>query len=627
MKFYAITIVLLLAITSFAQEPATTPTPVPKSTVRGRVFYAESGRPVRRASVMLVAENMRGGPGESGALTDNEGNFEMKDVQAGTYYPMVNAPGVVSPMAFLDFSQMDRPGASEKSAFQEAFKDFEKIVVNGVSDTYVQIAAKRGGAISGRVYYDDGDAAIGVRVEVLRKVGDKYLSVIPNFSAIMGMFGGGQYQSDDRGAYRFSGLPPGEYIVKATENASHTDSSSRAGSMLESTLLGGGSSFLTVFNPDTLDPASAQPVKVEYGTEMTEVNVTIPSRYLFKLGGRVISRANKTPLKAEVTLQRVGDEKLFSIFSEIGRRMQGARTDPEGNWSFKELPKGKYKVIVRPRVEVVYNPDDYDEDGEPKPKPTPAKPEPKYSNKVQEVTIEDRDQLDLSIELGFGATVSGTVAVENSVTDMPRSVSIRAENETAELSTTASVGNYDVTAEVTVSSTSRLPKPRPQPLKANHDFKIENVATGKTKFTIRVDDGDYFVKSAMAGSTDLLTSEYDFKEGEKLDNVRIVLGKGAATIKGTVLNADKEPTSGVRIMLVPIDVKKRNGTYQQSTQSDSEGAFEAKVAPGEYAVIILGAQQSTSGEEWNKWLDEHLSDATKVTVESGKTETVNLKVE
>lgn len=626
MKFYTIAIFLFFSIPTFGQDPETTPTPIQKSTVRGRVFYAESGRPVRRASVMLIADTMRGGPGESGALTDNEGNFEMKDVPAGTYYPMVNAPGVVSPMAFLDFSQMERPGASEKSAFQEAFKDFEKIIVNGVSDTYVQIAAKRGGAISGRVYYDDGDVAVGVRVEVLRKVGDKYLSVIPNFSAIVGMFGGGQYQSDDRGAFRFSGLPPGEYIVKATENVSHSDSSGRGGAF-ESTILGGGSSFLTVFNPDTLDPASAQPVKVEYGTEMTEVNVTIPSRYLFKLGGRVISRANKTPVKAEITLQRVGDEKLFSIFSEIGRRMQGAQTDPSGNWSFKELPKGKYKLVVTPRVDPVYNPDDFDEEGRPKPKPSPAKTEPRYSSRVQEVIVEDRDQLDLSIELGYGATVSGIVAVENLINEMPRSVSIRAEHETPELSTRASVTNYDVSAEVAVSSTSRLPRPTPQTLKPNHDFKIENVASGKTKFTIRVDDGDYYVKSAMAGSTDLLTTEYDFKEGEKLENVRIVLGKGVGTIKGVILTADKEPASGVRIILVPTDAKKRIDTFQRTVQSDTEGAFEAKVAPGEYAVIVVGAQQTTTGEEWKTWLAEHLEDATKVSVESGKTETVNLKVE
>jgi hypothetical protein len=622
MKKILILLSLLLTVSTFGQDTVVlappkiaeaTPTPAPTSVVRGRVFYAETSRPVRRASIMLVSQ---GGPGEAGGLTDNEGNFEIRNVKAGIYYPMVNAPGVVSPLAFLDFSKV-ASGGSEKDAMGDAFKDFQKIVVNGVNDVDIQIAARRGGAISGRVMYDDGDAAIGVKVEILRKVDDKFVGVIPSFSSIIGMFAGGgsgSFQSDDRGVFRFSGLPPGEYIVKATENVNHSTGEQRPSAVFESMILGGSGSFLTVYSPDVFEPGAAQIFNVEYGQEMTEVNITIPGRYLYKLGGRVISQKDKTPVRAEITLQRVEDEKTFSLFNEIGKRAQGVKTDAEGAWLFKELPKGKYKVMISPApARDEYRDDSDDPDAPVTPVKAKTPEPPRFAKKIQEVTIEDKDLNDLTFELGYGAVISGTVTVENLANEMPNSVTIRAENENAELSSNGNMWNY------------REPPEKATTPKFKREFKIESVSAGKTKFSVIVSD-DYFVKSMTAGSVDLLAADYEIKEGERLENVKIVLGKGLGTVKGVVTNDDKEPVSGAQILFLPTDVKRRSATFKGSAYTDETGGYEARLTPGEYALIfVTAADLLKKGEAWDKWVEEQLKSAPTVKIESGKTETLNLK--
>ena len=90
---------------------------------------------------MLMKEDGEGGPGNTpSGMTDGEGYFQMKNVSGGTYYAMVNAPGVVSPLAYADFSKK-----GDKEALKEAFQGFEKIVVDGINDLDVQIPAHRGG--------------------------------------------------------------------------------------------------------------------------------------------------------------------------------------------------------------------------------------------------------------------------------------------------------------------------------------------------------------------------------------------------------------------------------------------------------------------------------------------------
>jgi hypothetical protein len=594
--------------------PIPTPTPLANSTVRGRVFYADTGRAVKRASIMLMDDSAENGPGSSpSGVTDGDGYFQIKNVRAGTYYPLVNAPGVVSPLAFFDFSAP--PGrTSEKEGLQKAFLNFEKIVVDGISTIDIQVAAQRGGAIGGRVTYDDGDAAIGVKVEIFRKVEDKFLTVIPNLSTIFSMRTGGVFQTDDRGVYRFSGLPAGDYIVKVTEQATHTEISIKTYYNPFEGILG-ASSFLTVFYPDASDSATAQAIRVAAGQEITEINLTIPSRNLYKLEGKIVSAKDKSPVKARILVSRDGDDNTFSLFNDGERRQQIGLTDDDGNWKFKELPKGAYKIVVEPvdsenTYQSYLGNYSYTNTNTNVDKNVP--PKPKYAKKSQEITIEDKDVSEIVVELGYGATISGTVKVENTQ-EMPKMVTVQSISETDKLLVSGTIGNYyDISY--------------PRPASTNNEFKLENVAAGKNRLYVQISEEDYYVKSATMGGIDLLSGVIDVKEGETLRNVQIVLSKDVGTLKGLISDDNKEPVS-MGFTLVPTDAsRRRNSNFYRAVKSDRNGEFQTKLAPGEYAVVIFDERAAVKNpDEFYKWLDEAVKNAQKVKIEAGRTETISIK--
>lgn len=590
------------------------PTPEPpKATLRGRVYYEDTGRAVKRTSLILIGKG--GGGREVSGLTDNNGSFEIKNVPPGIYYAFVNAPGVVSPLAFADFS---KPRESE--GLEKGFENFSPIVVDGSgSDVNVEIPARRGGAISGRVMYSDGDPAIGIKVEILRKVENKYVPVIPGFSSIFSMMSGnnGGFQTDDRGVYRFAGLPNGEYVVKVTENVSHGEGQKRDYGPFGDSMFG-SSSMLTIFYQDALNTEKAQKINVVAGQEFSEINIFIPERDLFNIEGRVINSTDKQPVKDVSISFRKKDEDTLSLFGEFGRRQQNSVSDEQGNWKLKELPKGTYIITVEPS-----NPYYYDESymgsmNSNRAANTP--PKPKLSKKIQEIVIEDKNLSEIVIELGYGATVSGTVRTENNA-PMPNNIKITAMQEDSEITSSTTIYNYSNDGAYAANMTRNSAPPKP-----NHDFKMEGVATGKTFLSVESLEDDYYVKSAILNGVDLLSNPLELKEGDVLRNVQFIISKNVGTLKGTILDDSKQPAKNVAVFLVPTEISKRkNPNFRRSAFSKENGEFEIKAAPIEYAVIFAGKDfHEKTGEEETRWLEEAIKNAPKVTLKSNETEKISL---
>lgn len=588
------------------------PTPEPpKSTVRGRVYYEDTGRAVKRTSIMLMGKG--GGSREFSGLTDNNGNFQIKDVTAGTYYAFVNAPGVISPLAFADFSKPKDEG------FDEAIEGFPPIIVSGIGDLNVEIPARRGGAISGRIMYADGDPAIGVKVEIMRKSKDKFVSVVPGFSSIFAMMNGGSgFQTDDRGIYRFAGLPNGEYIVKVTENASHSDKQPRGyGGFMENIL--GASSLLSVFYLDAFTAEKAQTVNIVAGQELSEVNIYIPERDLFSVEGRVINAKDKQPVKnVSISLKKNGDNTV-SLFGDFGKRQQGSSTDEQGNWNFKELPKGTYTMTIEPS-NYMYDEGDYMSNMNTNRAPN-APPKPKLAKKTQEITIDDKNLSEIVIELGYGATISGTVKTENNE-KMPNNVTVNAEQDDSEISSSASIYNYSPMSDGGYPGNSTISN---SPPKTNYDFKMEGVAAGKTLFSATSGE-EFYVKSAIFNGVDLLTNPLELKEGDNLRNVQFIISKNVGTLKGIVLDENKQPAKKVWVRLIPTEAAKRkNPNFKRGFVTGETGEFEIKAAPNEYAVIFFTKDfDEKTGAERDQWLEDAVKNAAKVTLKPNETEKISL---
>ncbi|MCU0239646.1 MAG: hypothetical protein MUC29_09405, partial [Pyrinomonadaceae bacterium] len=411
-----ITFVILFPLLSFAQNSNTAskriyypaanvaanatvqPTPEPqKVKLKGRLIYEDTGRPVRRGKISLlkIQENTYSGTNETyqtfqssygiESITNDDGEFEIDKVLPGEYFPKIDVLGVLNPNTFSDLYKKGYSIDKEKLS-----QLFEKIVViEGVSEQQILVRAKRGGAISGKVDYFDGDSANGVRVELLRNSKEGF-----EISATAAI---GQTNTDDRGFYRFVGLPEGEYIVRIFEPTVQNIFSYRQSN----------SSELKTYYGDTNIVKDAKRIQISGSIEESEINITISDQKKYTISGSIIAKSNKKPIiNTQINLEKEDDEDGLLKYSATSTIETS--TDEKGNWKIVDLPKGKYTL----EFSVIKN---YEEDFEDKGDAKKTKPKKPiiYAKIEKEIEIKDEDLTNLVIEMPIASQVSGTIMFED----------------------------------------------------------------------------------------------------------------------------------------------------------------------------------------------------------------------
>lgn len=604
-KSIVILIVILSALTFVSAQNAPPPPPPPPrpvitgngypnamkedddrgSVVRGRVVYQDSNLPVRRGWIGFrkIKEfvetppnangNLQVSPtvpyyGEKYVLTNDAGEFTIRGVKSGIYQPVMKVPGVLNPTA----SDVNNP-------------QFQQIAVDGTNEVRTTIGVVRGAAISGRILYSDGSPVIGAKVQI-------FIELLTEAYSAGSRDDNMTDTTDDRGVYRLNGLPAGEYIVRVVEPALHGDASKPVESYSVQNF--DASSELKTYYPNAENAKEAVKVPVFLGQEQADINITIPDRRLFKVGGRVIAKSSQTPL-ADVVLrfEKLDAERLIGY---VNNQSKTIVTDAQGLWSFADLPKGKYLVRAERMPEYEYK------DGAAKLKPNQVKLAP-YT---KEIELDTADLTDLVIELSTAVKVSGFVSVEGGK-PLPGRIFVNAVDETFRNSV-----NDSFTATENVKNADKLRRP----------FTLDGFSAGK--FYLLTSAGpDYYVKSIRSGGTDLLAAPLEIKEGENIENVEIILSTDTGTITGKINNY--KAGEQLFVILIPINRQGLNALSSiQEARVDGNGNFSGKAAPGDYNVFIGTRKNAPNFSRFQEWLEKIRAASPTITIRANQTSSTTL---
>jgi uncharacterized protein (DUF2141 family) len=274
--------------------------------IRGRVFAADSGQPLRKAQVRLTLtdDGRRGGRFENQiAATDAAGRYEFTNLPAGRYRLTAVKGSYVS----LEFGQR-RPFESGKPLEVPDGQALEK----------VDFTLPRGGVITGHVLDEFGEPSANVYVSPMRYRFDR------NGRRRLTSVGGAS--TNDLGEFRIFALAPGEYCLSATLHNELGDTNER-------------SAYAPIYYPGTPDPELAGRLTVATGQTVSDLSFTLlPVRTVRVSGTAVDSEGRPLP---GILLVEPSRSRVFTMPDH------STLVHEDGAFTVGGLTPGEYRFLVR----------------------------------------------------------------------------------------------------------------------------------------------------------------------------------------------------------------------------------------------------------------------------------------
>ncbi|HZI49434.1 MAG TPA: carboxypeptidase regulatory-like domain-containing protein, partial [Pyrinomonadaceae bacterium] len=233
------------------------------------------------------------------AVTDEEGNYRIKNVPPNTYQVLVSSSQYV------------------QSEARTSLVIGKNEVVENINVTLI-----RGGVITGKVTDADGRPVVE---EQIFFSSTNASSAFPYWRTI---------RTDDRGIYRAFGLPPGRYTVSAGKDSMSSFGRAETG-------------YQRTYHPSTVNAAEATAIEVNEGSEATNVDIML-GRQLQKYAarGRIIDGETSQPLSnAGIGL------KFFFDANGSASTGTAATSTKDGEFKIENLPPGKYAVYFQTNSE------------------------------------------------------------------------------------------------------------------------------------------------------------------------------------------------------------------------------------------------------------------------------------
>ena len=609
--FAALAVVATLSISGFAQpgvdaqDPPQVPRPqgrggqrqdlprdraqLPQGTasVAGRVLAADTGRPVKRARLMVAAAG-RGGRSVS---TDDQGRYRVGELAAGNYTVTASKAGFVDGV----FGQRRplQPGTPLQLADGQAAVD-------------VDVRLTRGGVITGRVVDEDGEPLARGMVTVQRYQyvrGERQLQPV------------GGDQTDDRGQYRVFGLPPGDYYVSATASGL---GQAIARGLQQLGALGGGpgpggrgagpgplaalgvpadpepTGYAPTYYPGVVNAADAGRIAVGPGQEVGGIDLQIQLVALATVSGMV------TGAEDAVAVLLLPQDTTAGPLARLGGQMFTGRMQSDGTFIISSVPPGRYVAIARSRGRAG---------------------EPRVGSQTVVVNGENVEGVGLALQ--GGVTLSGNITVESSGTPAPTDYSgFRVDAPEAN---PLPLGGGGRGGGILAGGAGRSEK--------NGAFQIDNLLPGL--HYLRVTGGgvqgqtqsSWTVKAITVAGQDVTDQPIELKPGQNVDNVTVILSDRTTQISGTVRDARDAGMSALTVIAFSADPQHWRAQSRRiaAVRTDATGAFRIRnLPPGDYLIAVV---DDVEQGEWfdPSYLEKLRPGARRLALSEGEQKTQDLK--
>jgi hypothetical protein len=441
-------------------------------------------------------------------------------------------------------------------------------LADGQTIEKLDVTLPRAGVITGRVLDEFGEPLTGARVQPMRY---RYAGGQRRLTPVA--FGD---TTDDIGQFRLHGLSPGEYFVSAQMQAGlmFGQSDDRVG-------------YGTTYFPGTAVQTEAQRVSVALGRETSQINITMATSRIATISGNAVSATGRPVTRGILMLtSNIGAANMVSM---------GTSLKPDGSFLFSNVSPGEYRV----QVQHTPNADEVVVLG--------SGGAPGTESGSVSLTVTGNDITGLTIVTSPGATASGRVIFEGAAKPPIAPAALNINATPVEFGMMMMGGNARIRDDWTFEATGLTERRR---------FRVINPPPG------------WYFKSASHDSSDITDTGIDFKEGQQVAGIDIVLTQRVTDVSGAVQDSRARPITDFVVVAFSTDNTRWGfGTrFVRTVRPNQEGRYSLKgLPPDEYYLIALDyLEQGEEGdpEQLEKWK----ANATRITLADGEPKSLTLKL-
>jgi protocatechuate 3,4-dioxygenase beta subunit len=487
----------------------------PKASIEGLVLRDGSNEPI--AGIRVTLYPFVPNPTPLGTVTtDSAGRFAFTGLAAGDYSVSADTNGYA-----LEYWLAEVSGSIPGK--RVALKDGE-----GVKDLRFQLIPE--GIISGRVLGTAGEPLVDVELQLVigqyRPSGRKSYA---NYAAV---------RTNDRGEYRFYGLRPGHFYLRAAApliTASGT-AEPRARGVGDEV----GTKYTATFFPNAISVLEASIVEVKAGIALDKMDFVMRERPTarFRIEGRMVdSRGPLPPNGIQYT--------FYSLPGEGRTGFTMSRTAPDGTFEIADIDPGTW--LIEASIQAPAGPP---------PQPGQPRPVAMFPTLYAYATV-----------IVAASDVSGVFLTLN-----PVSLSGRLQVDQGQLPP-----GLQVRLNKVVPGNS----PAPAVVAPDGSFSFVNVSPG-ADYDLAFNGllPDMYLKAATFGPADLRYQRLRVADGPQ-SPILIEIGTDGGSLDGAA-------SAGARIALVPTD-RVRRDLYRFAT-AGADGKYSLRgIVPGDYKLFTFAS--------------------------------------